>query len=248
MKRLVLLRHGESEWNRQNRFTGWTDIDLSERGIREAAEAGKTLKEEGFHFKIAYTSYLTRAIRTLWLTLEQMDLLWIPVLKTWRLNEKHYGSLQGLNKSEMAEKYGDQQVLIWRRSYDIPPPPMDENDPRHSRFDPRYQDLNPSDIPSTESLKDTVARIIPYWKNEISKKLHEQGEVLVSAHGNSLRGIVKHLKNIPDADIVSLNLPTGIPYVFEFDDDLILKKDYFIGDPEVIKKLMEEVANQAKRK
>jgi 2,3-bisphosphoglycerate-dependent phosphoglycerate mutase len=248
MKRLVLLRHGESAWNKENRFTGWTDIDLSERGIREATDAGKTLKNEGFHFKIAYTSYLTRAIRTLWLTLEQMDLLWIPVFKTWRLNEKHYGSLQGLNKSEMAEKYGDQQVLIWRRSYDIPPPPLDENDPRHSRFDPRYRDLKPSEIPATESLKETVGRIVPYWKSEMSEKLREYGEVLVSAHGNSLRGIVKYLKNIPDKDIVSLNLPTGIPYVFEFDDDLNLKKDYFIGDPELIRKLMEEVANQGKRK
>lgn len=248
MKRLVLLRHGESIWNKENRFTGWTDIDLSERGIREAKDAGKTLKEDGFHFKIAYTSYLTRAIRTLWLTLEQMDLLWIPVYKTWRLNEKHYGSLQGLNKSEMAEKYGDQQVLIWRRSYDIPPPPLDEDDPRHSRFDARYQDLKPSEIPATESLKETVARIVPYWKGEMSEKLRQYGEVLVSAHGNSLRGIVKYLKNIPDMDIVNLNLPTGIPYVFEFDDELTLKKDYFIGDPELIKKLMEEVANQGKRK
>lgn len=248
MKRLVLLRHGESIWNKENRFTGWTDIDLSERGIREATDAGKTLKNEGFHFKISFTSYLTRAIRTLWLTLEQMDLLWIPVFKTWRLNEKHYGSLQGLNKSEMAEKYGDQQVLIWRRSYDIPPPPLEENDPRHGRFDLRYQDLKPSEIPATESLKETVERIVPYWKGEMSEKLREYGEVLVSAHGNSLRGIVKYLKNIPDKDIVSLNLPTGIPYVFEFDDDLNLKKDYFIGDPELIKKLMEEVANQGKRK
>ncbi len=248
MKRLVLLRHGESAWNKENRFTGWTDIDLSERGIREATDAGKTLKKEGFHFKIAYTSYLTRAIRTLWLSLEQMDLIWIPVFKTWRLNEKHYGSLQGLNKSEMAEKYGDQQVLIWRRSYDIPPPPLEENDPRHSRFDLRYQDLKPSEIPSTESLKETVERIVPYWKSEMSGKLREHGEVLVAAHGNSLRGIVKYLKSIPDKDIVELNLPTGIPYVFEFDDDLNLKKDYFIGDPELIKKLMEEVANQGKRK
>jgi 2,3-bisphosphoglycerate-dependent phosphoglycerate mutase len=248
MKRLVLLRHGESVWNRENRFTGWTNVDLSERGIREASDAGKTLKKEGFHFKLAYTSYLTRAIRTLWLTLEQMDLLWIPVYKTWRLNEKHYGSLQGLNKSEMAEKYGEQQVLIWRRSYDIPPPALDENDPRHAKFDLRYQDLKRSEIPSTESLKETVERIVPYWKREISQKLRKNGEVLVSAHGNSLRGIVKYLKNIPEEDIVNLNIPTGIPYVFEFDDDLILKNDYFIGDPQLIRKLMEEVANQGKRK
>ena len=248
MKRLVLLRHGESAWNKENRFTGWTDIDLSERGIREATDAGKTLKKEGFHFKIAYTSYLTRAIRTLWLSLEQMDLIWIPVFKTWRLNEKHYGSLQGLNKSEMAEKYGDQQVLIWRRSYDVPPPPMELDDPRHPRFDPRYRDLKPSDIPATESLKETVERIVPYWLSDISKKLNEESEVLVAAHGNSLRGIVKYLKNIANEDIVGLNLPTGIPYVFEFDDDMNLLKDYFLGDPEVIKKLMEEVANQGKKK
>lgn len=248
MKRLVLLRHGESTWNKENRFTGWTDVDLSERGIREATEAGKTLKKEGFHFQVAYTSCLTRAIRTLWLTLEQMDLLWIPVYKTWRLNEKHYGSLQGLNKIEMAEKYGDKQVLIWRRSYDIPPPPMDENDPRHARFDHRYAGLDPKDIPSTESLKETVERIVPFWQSDISQKLMEHGEVLVAAHGNSLRGILKYLKNISNEEIVGINLPTGIPYVFEFDDNLVLQKDYFLGDPETIRKLMEEVANQAKKK
>ena len=248
MKRLVLLRHGESTWNKENRFTGWKDVGLSERGVNEAIEAGKTLKKEGFEFKLAYTSYLTRAIHTLWLTLKEMDLLWIPVYKTWRLNEKHYGILQGLNKSEMAEKYGDQQVLIWRRSYDVPPPPMELDDPRHPRFDPRYRNLKPSDIPATESLKETVERIVPYWLSDISKKLNEESEVLVAAHGNSLRGIVKYLKNISNEDIVGLNLPTGIPYVFEFDDDMNLLKDYFLGDPEVIKKLMEEVANQAKKK
>lgn len=248
MYKLVLIRHGESTWNKENRFTGWTDVDLSERGVKEAIEAGKTLREAGFHFKVAYTSYLTRAIRTLWLIQEQMDLLWIPVYKSWRLNEKHYGMLQGLNKSEMAEKYGDAQVLIWRRSYDVPPPPIEENDPRHPRFDRRYADLEPSQIPATEALKDTVERIVPYWKSDISKSLQEHREVLVSAHGNSLRGIVKYLKNISDQDIVSLNLPTGIPYVFEFDEKMNLVKDYFLGDPEVIKKLMEEVANQAKKK
>jgi 2,3-bisphosphoglycerate-dependent phosphoglycerate mutase len=248
MKRLVLLRHGESIWNKENRFTGWKDVGLSERGVNEAIEAGKTLKKEGFQFKLAYTSYLTRAIHTLWLTLKEMDLLWIPVYKTWRLNEKHYGILQGLNKSEMAEKYGDEQVLIWRRSYDVPPPPMELDDPRHPRFDPRYRDLKPSDIPATESLKETVERIVPYWLSDISKKLNEESEVLVAAHGNSLRGIVKYLKNISNEDIVGLNLPTGIPYVFEFDDDMNLLKDYFLGDPEVIKKLMEEVANQGKKK
>lgn len=248
MYKLVLIRHGESTWNKENRFTGWTDVDLSERGVKEAIEAGKTLREAGFHFKVAYTSYLTRAIRTLWLIQEQMDLLWIPVYKSWRLNEKHYGMLQGLNKSEMAEKYGDAQVLIWRRSYDVPPPPIEENDPRHPRFDRRYADLEPSQIPATEALKDTVERIVPYWKSDISKSLQEHREVLVSAHGNSLRGIVKYLKNISDQDIVSLNLPTGIPYIFEFDEKMNLVKDYFLGDPEVIKKLMEEVANQAKKK
>ncbi|MCX6243645.1 MAG: 2,3-diphosphoglycerate-dependent phosphoglycerate mutase [Bacteroidetes bacterium] len=248
MKRLVLLRHGESTWNKENRFTGWTDVDLSERGVNEAIEAGKVLKKEGFDFKIAYTSYLTRAIRTLWLALGEMDLIWIPVYKTWRLNEKHYGVLQGLNKSEMAKEWGDQQVHMWRRSYDIPPPPMEDNDPRHPRFDHRYRDLKPSEIPATESLKETVERIVPYWKEEISKKLVEHGEVLVAAHGNSLRGIVKYLKNISNEDIVGLNLPTGIPYVFEFDDNMVLQKDYFLGDPEVIRKLIEEVANQAKKK
>jgi len=248
MYKLVLIRHGESTWNKENRFTGWTDVDLSERGIKEAIEAGKTLREAGFHFKVAYTSYLTRAIRTSWLIQEQMDLLWIPVYKSWRLNEKHYGMLQGLNKSEMAEKYGDAQVLIWRRSYDVPPPPMEDNDPRHPRFDHRYADLEPSQVPATEALKDTVERIVPYWKSDISKSLQEHREVLVAAHGNSLRGIVKYLKNISDQDIVSLNLPTGIPYVFEFDEKMNLVKDYFLGDPEVIKKLMEEVANQAKKK
>jgi 2,3-bisphosphoglycerate-dependent phosphoglycerate mutase len=248
MKRLVLLRHGESTWNKENRFTGWTDVDLSERGVGEAIEAGRVLKKEGFQFKVAYTSYLTRAIRTLWLTLGEMDLLWIPVYKTWRLNEKHYGILQGLNKSEMAEKYGDEQVLVWRRSYDVPPPPMENDDPRHPRFDHRYSDLKPSEIPATESLKETVDRIVPYWRDDISKKLKEQGEVLVAAHGNSLRGIVKYLKNISDSDIIGLNLPTGIPYVFEFDEGMNLQKDYFLGDPEVIRKLMEEVANQGKKK
>jgi len=248
MYRLVLIRHGESTWNKENRFTGWTDVELSERGIREAIEAGKVLKQEGFDFKIAYTSYLTRAIRTLWLVLEQMDLLWIPVNKTWRLNEKHYGALQGLNKSEMAEKYGDQQVLVWRRSYDIRPPALEDNDPRHPRFDHRYRDLSANDIPATEALKDTVERIVPYWKDHMEPDLRKHKEIVVSAHGNSLRGVVKHLKNISDEDIVGLNLPTGIPYVFEFDEEMKLQKDYFLGDPEVIQKLMEEVANQGKKK
>jgi 2,3-bisphosphoglycerate-dependent phosphoglycerate mutase len=248
MNKLVLIRHGESTWNKENRFTGWTDVELSERGLKEAREAGITLKNEGFKFKIAYTSYLTRAIRTLWIIQEQMDLLWIPVYKTWRLNEKHYGILQGLNKAEMVEKYGDQQVLMWRRSYDIPPPPLPDDDPRHPRFDPRYKDLDPKDIPATEALKNTVDRIVPYWKDEMEPSLIVHKEILVAAHGNSLRGIVKYLKNISDEDIIGLNLPTGIPYVFEFDDNMNLLKDYFLGDPEIIKRLMEEVANQGKKK
>lgn len=248
MKKLVLLRHGESTWNKENRFTGWTDVDLSERGINEAKEAGKVLKEKGFRFDIAYTSYLKRAIKTLNYVLEEMDMMWIPVRKSWRLNEKHYGNLQGLNKSETAEKYGDEQVLIWRRSYDVPPAPLAGNDERNPRLDPRYKNENPELIPLTESLKETVARMIPYWEKEIRESLKTNDEVLVAAHGNSLRAVIKYLKNISEEDIVSLNLPTGIPYVFEFDDQLNLTKDYFLGDPEVIKKLMEEVANQAKKK
>lgn len=248
MYKLVLIRHGESLWNKENRFTGWTDIDLSERGIREATEAGKTLKDAGFDFRVAYTSYLTRAIRTLNLVLDAMDLMWIPVYKSWRLNEKHYGTLQGLNKAEMAGQYGNEQVHIWRRSYDVPPPPLPLDDPRHPRFDPRYSDLKPSEIPATEALKDTVERIVPYWQNEISPSLRKYKQVVVAAHGNSLRSIVKYLKHISDEEIPGLNLPTGIPYVFEFDDDMKLAKDYFLGDPEVVKQLMEEVANQARRK
>jgi 2,3-bisphosphoglycerate-dependent phosphoglycerate mutase len=248
MNKLVLIRHGESTWNKENRFTGWTDVELSERGIREAIEAGKVLKKEGFEFKMAYTSYLTRALRTLWLVLEQMDLQWIPVEKTWRLNEKHYGVLQGLNKSEMAEKYGDDQVLIWRRSYDVRPPALDMDDLRHPRFDHRYRDLDPDDIPGTEALKDTVERIVPYWKEKMEPSLLKHKQIVVAAHGNSLRGILKYLKNISDQEIVGINLPTGIPYVFEFDDKMNLVKDYFLGDPEVIQKLMDEVANQGKKR
>jgi len=248
MKKLVLLRHGESVWNKENRFTGWTDVGLSEKGTQEAIEAGKVLKENGFRFKLAYTSYLTRAIKTLSLVLEEMDLMWIPVDKSWRLNEKHYGMLQGLNKSEMADKYGDEQILLWRRSYDIPPPPLTEDDERSSLKDPRYAELNKKDIPMTECLKDVVDRMVPYWENEISVNLEAYEEVLVAAHGNSLRAVVKYLKDMSDEDILAFNIPTGIPYVFEFDDDMNLLKDYFLGDPEVIKKLMEQVANQAKKK
>jgi 2,3-bisphosphoglycerate-dependent phosphoglycerate mutase len=247
MKKLVLLRHGESEWNKENRFTGWTDVDLSERGIKEAAEAGKVLKENGFDFRLAYTSYLKRAIKTLNLVLEEMDLMWIQVEKSWRLNEKHYGNLQGLNKAETAEKYGDAQVQIWRRSYDVPPVELSATDPRNPRLDPRYTAIG-NEAPVTESLKDTVNRMVPYWENEIRESLRKHDQILVAAHGNSLRAVIKHVKGISDEDIISLNLPTGIPYVFEFDDDMNFVKDYFLGDPEVIKKLMDEVANQGKAK
>jgi 2,3-bisphosphoglycerate-dependent phosphoglycerate mutase len=248
MKKLVLIRHGESVWNKENRFTGWTDVDLSERGFNEAHEAGKMLKEKGFNFSLAYTSYLQRAIKTLNIILEEMDLMWIPVLKSWRLNEKHYGNLQGLNKAETAGRYGDEQVHIWRRSYDVPPAPLADNDERNPRLDPKYKGVPPSDLPLTESLKDTVARMIPYWENDIRKSLLTHDQILVAAHGNSLRAVIKTLKNISDSDIVSLNLPTGIPYVFEFDDKLNLINDYFLGDEETIRKLMEEVANQGKAK
>ena len=247
MKKLVLVRHGESVWNKENRFTGWTDVDLSERGVREAIEAGKVLKENGFNFGIAYTSFLKRAIKTLDYMLEELDQMWIPVAKSWRLNEKHYGNLQGLNKAETAEKYGDEQVLVWRRSYDVPPAPLATDDPRNPRLDKRYMAIG-SAAPLTESLKETVARMVPYWESTIRESLKSNDQVLVAAHGNSLRAVIKVLKNISDADIVSLNLPTGIPYVFEFDDELKLVKDYFLGDPEVIRKLMEEVANQGKAK
>lgn len=247
MLKLVLIRHGQSTWNKENKFTGWTNVPLSEKGIEEAIEAGKTFKKEGFNFKVAYTSYLDRAIKTLWYILEEMDLMWIPVYNTWRLNEKHYGNLQGLNKIEMAEKFGDEQVLLWRRSYATPPPPLSEDDKRHPKYDPRYADLSPDEIPSAEALKDTEKRIVPYWKSNISESLKRHKEILVVAHGNSLRGIVKYLKNMGEDEILKFNIPTGIPYIFEFDENMNLQKDYFIGDPEEIKKLMDQVANQAKK-
>ena len=247
MKKLVLLRHGESTWNKENRFTGWTDVDLSEKGIEEASKAGRTLKENGFVFKVAYTSFLRRAIKTLWLTLEEMDQMWIPVYKTWRLNEKHYGNLQGLNKSETAQKYGEEQVLVWRRSYDVPPAPLSDEDPRNPKYDPRYATLTEKELPLTESLKETIERIVPYWLEEIAPTLKKEKEVLVAAHGNSLRGIIKYLKNMSEEAIIALNLPTAVPYVFEFDDELNLQKDYFLGDPDEIKKLMDAVANQGKK-
>lgn len=248
MKTIVLIRHGESAWNKENRFTGWTDVDLTEKGVAEATKAGNLLKEKGFVFEKAYTSYLKRAVKTLNVVLDRMDLDWIPVEKTWRLNEKHYGALQGLNKAETAEKYGDEQVLIWRRSYDIAPNPLSEEDYRNPKYDIRYKAVPDQELPRTESLKDTVERILPYWKDAIFPALKTNNQILVAAHGNSLRGIIKYLKNIPDDEIVHLNLPTAVPYVFEFDDNYKLTKDYFLGDPEEIKKLMDAVANQGKKK
>ena len=249
MKKVVLIRHGESVWNKENRFTGWTDVDLTEKGVKEAHKAGKYLKEEGFQFEKAYTSYLKRAVKTLNIVLDQMDLDWIPVEKTWRLNEKHYGMLQGLNKAETAVKYGDEQVLIWRRSYDVPPSPLEKEDERSPFQEARYKGVDVNELPLTESLKETVERILPYWNDVIVPDIkNNYNEIIVAAHGNSLRGIVKHLKNISDKDILSLNLPTGVPYVFEFDDEMNLQKDYFLGDPEEIKKLMDAVASQGKAK
>jgi len=248
MYKLVLIRHGQSTWNQENLFTGWTDVDLTERGVNEGREAGKRLKESGFNFRYAYTSFLKRAIKTLNYVLEEMDLMWIPVEKTWRLNEKHYGNLQGMNKVEMVEQFGADQVQLWRRSYSIRPPAIPLDDLRHPAHDPRYQQITEAGAqPGTEALIDTVARIVPYWESDIKEKLKTYKEVLVAAHGNSLRGIIKHLKNISDEDIISLNLPTGIPYVFEFDMHFNLVKDYFLADEETLKKLMEEVANQTKK-
>jgi 2,3-bisphosphoglycerate-dependent phosphoglycerate mutase len=246
MKRLVLIRHGESEWNKLNVFTGWTDVNLSEKGIEEARKGGRQLKEQGFDFKMAYTSYLTRAIKTLWLVLEEMDLMYIPEVKSWRLNEKHYGELQGLNKLETAQKYGDEQVLLWRRSFDVPPQPLADHDPRNPKSDKRYHDVEPELLPLTESLKDVIDRMLPYWESDIKPSLAEKSEILVAAHGNSLRALVMHLKNMSENEILAFNIPTAVPYVFEFDDELRLQKDYFIGDPDEIRKLMDAVANQGK--
>ncbi|MCO6024556.1 2,3-diphosphoglycerate-dependent phosphoglycerate mutase [Prevotella cerevisiae] len=244
MKRIVLVRHGQSQWNKENRFTGWTNVDLSQQGIEEAENAGKLLKKEGYTFDIAYTSYLKRAVKTLNCVLDKMDEDWIPVRKSWRLNEKHYGFLQGLNKSETAEKYGNDQVHIWRRSFDIAPKPLSEDDPKNPRFDPRYAAVPPEYVPDTESLKNTIARVMPYWECEIFPHLMKADSILVVAHGNSLRGIVKHLKGISDEDISKLNIPTAVPYVFEFDDQLRLTKDFYLGDPEEIKRKQEAVAKQ----
>lgn len=248
MYKVVLLRHGESSWNKENRFTGWTDVDLSEKGLHEAKTAGKTLKDEAFKFDLAYTSVLKRAIRTLWITLDEMDLMWIPVIRNWRLNERHYGALQGLNKAETAKKYGDDQVKIWRRSYDIQPPALDKNDERYPGFDLRYKDLTDSELPLTECLKDTVARFVPYWENTIAPSVKAGKKVLITAHGNSLRALVKYLDNIPENEIVELNIPTGIPLVYELDEDLKSIKSYYLGDQEEIAKAAAAVANQGKAK
>jgi len=248
VKKVVLLRHGESIWNKENRFTGWTDVDLSDKGKEEAKKAGQALKKEGFIFDIAYTSVLKRAIRTLWATLDEMDLMWIPVYNSWRLNERHYGSLQGLNKSEMAAKYGEEQVLVWRRSYDIQPPALEESDSRYPGRDSRYKGLDKKDIPCTECLKDTVARFLPYWKDTIAPVVSSGKKVIIAAHGNSLRALVKYLDNISDQEIVKLNIPTGIPLVYELSDELKPIRSYYLGDPEEINKAMEKVANQGKAK
>jgi 2,3-bisphosphoglycerate-dependent phosphoglycerate mutase len=248
MFKVVLLRHGESEWNKENRFTGWTDVDLSEKGVAEAREGARALKEQGYTFDIAYTSVLKRAIRTLWIVLDEMDLMWIPVHRSWRLNERHYGALQGLNKAETAEKFGEAQVKIWRRSYDIRPPALEVTDPRYPGFDPRYKSLNPQELPRTECLKDTVARFLPDWHEVIAPVVKSGQRVLISAHGNSLRALVKYLDNIPDEDIVELNIPTGMPLVYELDEDLKPQKSYYLGDPEQVRKAMEAVAAQGKKK
>ncbi len=248
MKRIVLIRHGESLWNKENRFTGWTNVDLSEKGFEEAFEAGKVLKEKGITFDIAYTSYLKRAVKTLNNVLDAMDLDWIPVLKTWRLNEKHYGMLQGLNKAETAAKYGDEQVLIWRRSFDVEPLPLPEDDPNSATRDPRYALVPDEYIPRTEVLKQCIERVMPYWESEIFPRLMEVDNIVVVAHGNSLRGVVKHLKGISDEDIIKLNIPTAVPYVFEFDNKLKLVKDYYLADAEELAKKQAAVANQGKAK
>jgi 2,3-bisphosphoglycerate-dependent phosphoglycerate mutase len=248
MYKLVLIRHGESVWNQENRFTGWTDVDLSEKGVGEGKKAGLQLKKDGFVFDIAYVSVLKRAIKTLNYVLEGMDLLWIPVKKNWRLNERHYGALQGLDKAETAAKHGEEQVKIWRRAYDIAPPPLDKSDERFPGHDPRYKDLKPEELPVTECLKDTVARFLPFWHEELAPAIRSGKRVVVAAHGNSLRALVKYLDNISDADILELNIPTGMPLVYELDKDLKPIKHYYVGDPEEVAKAMAAVAAQGKAK
>ncbi|HLG55788.1 MAG TPA: 2,3-diphosphoglycerate-dependent phosphoglycerate mutase [Vicinamibacterales bacterium] len=246
MFRLVLLRHGESTWNKENRFTGWTDVDLSEKGIEEAHEAGRLMNAEKFEFDVAYTSLLKRAIRTLWIALDEMDMIWIPEFRSWRLNERHYGDLQGLNKAETAARHGEAQVKIWRRSYDIPPPPLTAEDPRHPSHDRRYANLKRGEIPLTESLKDTVARFLPYWHETIAPDIKDGKRVLIAAHGNSLRALVKYLDNVPEEEIVELNIPTGVPLVYLLNDDLKPLQKFYLGDQEAAQRKAAAVADQGK--
>ena len=246
MHKVVLLRHGQSDWNRQNRFTGWHDVDLTEQGVEEARRAGRQLREAGYGFDIAYTSLLKRAIRTLWLTLDEMDLMWIPVIRDWRLNERHYGALEGLNKAETAARYGDEQVLVWRRSYDTPPPALQRDDERFPGRDPRYAGLEPGKLPVAECLKDTVDRFLPYWHDTIVPTIRSGRRVLIAAHGNSLRALVKYLDDVSESDIVGMNIPTGMPLVYELDDDLRPRDRYYIGDPEEVARAMEAVAAQGR--
>ncbi|MBN2734366.1 MAG: 2,3-diphosphoglycerate-dependent phosphoglycerate mutase [Methanomicrobiaceae archaeon] len=248
MYKLVLLRHGESEWNKENRFTGWTDVDLSEKGHMEAHLAGKLLLKEGYTFDMAYTSVLKRAIRTLWITLDEMDLMWIPVVRSWRLNERHYGALQGLNKAETARKYGDEQVFIWRRSYVTAPPELTQDDPRSPGNDRRYENLSRDEIPLTECLKDTVARFLPVWEKEIGPAIKSGKRILIAAHGNSIRALVKILDNISDDEISEVNIPTGVPLVYELDEDLKPIRHYYLGDQEEIKAAMDAVSKQGTAK
>ena len=248
MYKLVLIRHGESEWNKLNLFTGWTDVDLTEKGIEEAKNGGELLKAQGFEFDVAYTSVLKRAIRSLWIVMDKMNLMWIPVVRDWRLNERHYGALQGLNKAETAAKYGEEQVKIWRRSYDVQPPALEYDDPRFPGADPRYSNLTEEELPLTECLKDTVARFLPLWDYEIAPLIKDGKKVVIVAHGNSLRALIKHLDQVSEEEIVSLNIPTGVPLVYELDEDLKPIKHYYLGDLEAIKKAMDIVANQGKAK
>jgi 2,3-bisphosphoglycerate-dependent phosphoglycerate mutase len=244
--KLTLLRHGESLWNKENRFSGWTDVDLSDQGMVEARKAGKTLKSEGYSFDVAYTSVLKRAVRTLWIVLDELDLMWIPVERSWRINERHYGALQGLNKAETAKRFGEEQVLLWRRSYDIRPPALEKTDERYPGHDPRYRELDDRDLPLTECLKDTVERFLPYWHGSIAPAVKAGKKVLVTAHGNSLRALVKYLDNVSDEDIVALNIPTGIPLVYELDEELRPVKHYYLGDPEAVARAAKAVADQGK--
>ena len=246
MYKLVLIRHGESTWNLENRFTGWTDVDLTPTGIEQARNAGRLLKAEGYEFDVAYTSVLKRAIRTLWLTLDEMDRTWLPVVKAWQLNERHYGGLQGLNKADMAKQYGDEQVLIWRRSYDTPPPALEATDPRSERGDARYAALQAEQIPLTECLKDTVARVIPFWNEQMAPAIRSGQRLVVAAHGNSIRALIKYLDGISDTDIVSLNIPNGIPLVYELDENLKPIRSYYLGDAEAAAKAAAAVASQGK--